>query len=154
MAGVSPLPQPSFWVKREYRPPVKPRKDPLSRDYLTGEEVEAMIAAARKAGGRTADRDALLIMLAYRHGLRASELTALGTWEPTSRRTVWQAGSPCPTGAFCCATPAQCPTGNRTGADKSSSSIGRDQHRPQLEAARLLSVKFRHTPRSSVIRVS
>lgn len=36
-----------------------------------------MIAAARRAGGRTADRDTLLITLAYRHGLRASELTAL-----------------------------------------------------------------------------
>ena len=36
-----------------------------------------MIAVAKKADGRTADRDALLIMLAYRHGLRASELTAL-----------------------------------------------------------------------------
>jgi integrase len=77
MAAISPLTQPSNWAKRERRPPVKPHKDPLSRDYLTGEEVEAMIAAARKAGGRTADRDALLIMLAYRHGLRASELTAL-----------------------------------------------------------------------------
>jgi type 1 fimbriae regulatory protein FimB/type 1 fimbriae regulatory protein FimE len=36
-----------------------------------------MVAAAKKAGGRTADRDALLVLLAYRHGLRASELTAL-----------------------------------------------------------------------------
>ena len=36
-----------------------------------------MVRAARKAGGRTAERDALLIMLAYRHGFRASELTAL-----------------------------------------------------------------------------
>jgi integrase len=77
MAVVLPLAQPSNWAKREHRPPLKPRKDPLSRDYLTKDEVEAMIAAARKAGGRTADRDALLIMLAYRHGLRASELTAL-----------------------------------------------------------------------------
>ncbi len=36
-----------------------------------------MVSAARKTGNRTAERDALLIMLAYRHGLRASELTAL-----------------------------------------------------------------------------
>ncbi|MGO9606871.1 MAG: tyrosine-type recombinase/integrase [Candidatus Binataceae bacterium] len=36
-----------------------------------------MVRAAHKAGGRTAERDALLIMLAYRHGLRASEVTAL-----------------------------------------------------------------------------
>jgi type 1 fimbriae regulatory protein FimB/type 1 fimbriae regulatory protein FimE len=36
-----------------------------------------MIAAARRGGGRLAQRDALLIMMAYRHGLRASELIVL-----------------------------------------------------------------------------
>jgi integrase len=36
-----------------------------------------MIAAAYQAGGRVAERDALLIMMAYRHGLRASELAGL-----------------------------------------------------------------------------
>ena len=36
-----------------------------------------MITAARQAGGRLAERDALLIMMAYRHGLRASELSVL-----------------------------------------------------------------------------
>jgi integrase len=36
-----------------------------------------MITAARRAGGRLADRDALVILMAYRHGLRASELVAL-----------------------------------------------------------------------------
>jgi integrase len=36
-----------------------------------------MIAAARQAGGRVAERDALLIMMAYRHGLRASELAGM-----------------------------------------------------------------------------
>jgi type 1 fimbriae regulatory protein FimB/type 1 fimbriae regulatory protein FimE len=35
-----------------------------------------MIAAARRAGGRLAERDALLITMAYRHGFRASELIA------------------------------------------------------------------------------
>lgn len=72
-----PPAQTSNWAKRDHRPPVKPHKDPLARDYLTKEEVEAMIMAARKGSGRTADRDALLIMLAYRHGLRASELKVL-----------------------------------------------------------------------------
>jgi integrase len=47
------------------------------REHLTPDEVERMIAAARQAGGRVAERDALLIMMAYRHGLRASELAAL-----------------------------------------------------------------------------
>ena len=36
-----------------------------------------MIAAARQTDGRVAARDALLIMMAYRHGLRASELAGL-----------------------------------------------------------------------------
>jgi type 1 fimbriae regulatory protein FimE len=85
MAATPPLTQPSNWAKREHRPPTKPHKDPLSRDYLTKDEVEAMIVAARKAGGRTADRDALLIMLAYRHGLRASELTAV-RWDQVDLR--------------------------------------------------------------------
>jgi integrase len=39
-----------------------------------------MIVAARQAGGRLAERDALSIMMTYRHGLRASELIAL-RWE-------------------------------------------------------------------------
>jgi integrase len=44
-------------------------------------EVERLIVAARQAGGRLAERDALLIlMVAFRHGLRASELAAL-RWE-------------------------------------------------------------------------
>ncbi len=75
MGTTSRLAQTPNWAK--HRPPTKPRKDPLVRDYLTPEEVKAMVAAAKKAGGRTADRDALLVLLAYRHGLRASELTAL-----------------------------------------------------------------------------
>jgi integrase len=36
-----------------------------------------MLTAARRAGGRLAERDSLLIMAAYRHGFRASELIAL-----------------------------------------------------------------------------
>ena len=46
------------------------------REYLTGKEVIAMIEAA-KSTGRHGHRDATLIMLAYRHGLRVSELIAL-----------------------------------------------------------------------------
>jgi type 1 fimbriae regulatory protein FimB/type 1 fimbriae regulatory protein FimE len=45
-----------------------------------------MIAAARQRG-RYGNRDALLIMLAYRHGLRASELIALRWDQTTSRPT-------------------------------------------------------------------
>src|SRR5262249_52925803 len=47
-----------------------------ARRYLTGREVEKLIEAARKHG-RYGHRDATMILLAYRHGLRASELCDL-----------------------------------------------------------------------------
>jgi type 1 fimbriae regulatory protein FimB/type 1 fimbriae regulatory protein FimE len=47
-----------------------------SREYLTPEEVDRLIDHARKLG-RHGHRDAVLITLAYRHGLRVSELIAL-----------------------------------------------------------------------------
>jgi type 1 fimbriae regulatory protein FimB/type 1 fimbriae regulatory protein FimE len=46
------------------------------REYLTEQEVEKLIEAARKRG-RNGQRDAAAILLAYRHGLRASELCQL-----------------------------------------------------------------------------
>jgi integrase len=61
---------------------VPPRRLPnaarRSREYLTPEEVKLLIETARKRiGARNPHRDATLILLAYRHGLRASELCAL-----------------------------------------------------------------------------
>ncbi len=47
-----------------------------SREYLTQAEVNSLMSAARKLG-RHGVRDAAMIMLAYRHGLRVSELVAL-----------------------------------------------------------------------------
>ena len=47
-----------------------------TRRYLTGAEVERLIEAARKTG-RYRHRDATMILMAYRHGLRASELCDL-----------------------------------------------------------------------------
>ncbi len=46
-----------------------------TRKYLTASEVEKLLVAADR--GRYPNRDKLLILLAYRHGLRVSELTAL-----------------------------------------------------------------------------
>jgi type 1 fimbriae regulatory protein FimB/type 1 fimbriae regulatory protein FimE len=78
MAAIIPLHQTSKWAKRDNRQPVRqPNQASRAREYLTPDEVERMIAAARRTGGRLAERDALLIMIAYRHGLRASELIAL-----------------------------------------------------------------------------
>lgn len=46
------------------------------REYLTPDEVEKLSAAARRHG-RYGHRDATLILIAYRHGLRASEVCDL-----------------------------------------------------------------------------
>ncbi len=47
-----------------------------SREYLTPEEVEKILKAAAGAG-RHGPRDRTLLLIAYRHGLRVSELVAL-----------------------------------------------------------------------------
>ena len=47
-----------------------------AREYLTEAEVEQLCQAARKRG-RYGQRDAAMILLCYRHGLRVSELVAL-----------------------------------------------------------------------------
>jgi integrase len=49
--------------------------DRRSREYLTDREVERLIEAAKQ--NRSGHRDATAILVAYRHGLRASELVAL-----------------------------------------------------------------------------
>jgi integrase len=45
------------------------------RRFLTGKEVQAMMQAARH--GQTGERDYCLILLAFRHGMRISELLDL-----------------------------------------------------------------------------
>jgi site-specific recombinase XerD len=55
-----------------------------SREYLTDREVERLIEAAKQ--NRSGHRDATAILVAYRHGLRASELLALlGRHRPRHR---------------------------------------------------------------------
>jgi integrase len=57
-------------------PPTRPPNRELRpREYLTPSEVETLISAARR--GRYGHRDATLILVAYRHGLRAIELCDL-----------------------------------------------------------------------------
>ncbi|MBS0375715.1 MAG: tyrosine-type recombinase/integrase [Proteobacteria bacterium] len=57
-------------------PPRRVRNAELRpREYLTPREVESLIQAAR--GGRHGLRDSTALMLAYRHGLRVSELVVL-----------------------------------------------------------------------------
>jgi type 1 fimbriae regulatory protein FimB/type 1 fimbriae regulatory protein FimE len=54
------------------------------REYLTEREIEKLINAA--GANRWGHRDATAILIAYRHGLRASELVAL-RWDDIDFRT-------------------------------------------------------------------
>jgi integrase len=47
-----------------------------TREYLTTAEIERLMAAARKSS-RYGHRDATMVLIGYRHGLRASELCDL-----------------------------------------------------------------------------
>jgi integrase len=47
-----------------------------TREYLTAAEIETLMAAARKSS-RYGHRDATMILIAFRHGLRAGELCDL-----------------------------------------------------------------------------
>ena len=61
------------------RPPRRrPNAEVRAREYLTDGEVARLIAAAGK--NRYGHRDATLVLIAYRHGLRAAELVTL-RWE-------------------------------------------------------------------------
>ena len=63
--------------KWDVAPPArKKNKDLRPREYLTGSEIELLMKAARNIG-RHGHRDSTLILIAYRHALRVSELVAL-----------------------------------------------------------------------------
>ena len=64
-------------IKPKPIPPGKPKnKDVRSREHLTPHEVEKVMMAAKNTG-RYGHRDATMMLLSYRHGLRISELLAL-----------------------------------------------------------------------------
>ena len=68
MAAVIQLPQTSFWAKRKKQPPVRqPNDASRSHEYLTPDEVEHMITAARRNHDRLAEHDAP----AHHNGLSA-----------------------------------------------------------------------------------
>lgn len=56
-------------------PTRRPNAEYRTREYLTPSEVERLMKAA--ARNRWGHRDATMILVAYRHGLRASELVSL-----------------------------------------------------------------------------
>jgi integrase len=67
---VTPAPE-----KRTVTPTRRPNADLRTREHLTEAEVERLLKATK--GNRWGHRDGTMILVAYRHGLRASELTDL-----------------------------------------------------------------------------
>jgi integrase len=72
-------------VKRTVTPSRPANRDLRTREYLTGDEVERIMGAAR--GNRHGHRDATMVLVAYRHGLRVSELVDL-RWEQVEFKTA------------------------------------------------------------------
>ena len=76
-------------VNRTVRPKRTPKRPPngdlRAREYLTEAEVERLMNAAK--GNRWGHRDATMILVAYRHGLRVSELVDL-YWDQVDFRTA------------------------------------------------------------------
>lgn len=73
----------------KHRPIRKKNEQVRSREYLTPDEMEKLLTAAKKTG-RLAHRNYTAILLAYNHGLRNSELCNL-RWESVdlNRGTIY-----------------------------------------------------------------
>lgn len=86
MAKSKGAPKGSSAEKRTVQTLRRPRNaDVRSREYLTETEIEQLIAAVK--GNRYAHRDATMILVAYRHGLRVSELTDI-RWDQVDFATA------------------------------------------------------------------
>jgi integrase len=72
-------------VNRTVTPKRRPNKDLRTREHLTEVEVERLIKATQD--NRYSHRDASMVLVAYRHGLRVSELVDL-RWEQVDFRTA------------------------------------------------------------------
>jgi integrase len=72
-------------VNRTVRPKRLPNSKLRTREYLTETEIERLMKAATR--NRWGHRDATMVLVAYRHGLRASEVTDL-RWEQVDFRTA------------------------------------------------------------------
>jgi integrase len=71
-------------LNRTVTPKRLPNGDLRTREYLTEAEVERLMTAAKK--NRWGQRDATMLLVAYRHGLRSSELVDL-RWDQVDFRT-------------------------------------------------------------------
>ena len=72
-------------IKRTVTPRRPPNGDIRTREYLTEAEVEKLMNAA--TGNRHGHRDASMVLVAYRHGLRAAELVDL-RWNQVDFRSA------------------------------------------------------------------
>ena len=72
-------------VKRTVTPRRRQNGDLRTREYLTEHEVERLIAAAKR--NRHSHRDATMVFVAYRHGLRAAEVVDL-RWDQVDFKTA------------------------------------------------------------------
>jgi integrase len=72
-------------VKRTVTPRRRRNGDLRTREYLTEHEVERLIGAAKR--NRHGHRDATMVLVAYRHGLRAAEVVDL-RWEQIDFKTA------------------------------------------------------------------
>jgi type 1 fimbriae regulatory protein FimB/type 1 fimbriae regulatory protein FimE len=72
-------------VKRTVTPQRRRNGDLRTREYLTEAEVDRLMKAA--TGNRHGHRDATMILVAYRHGLRAAELADL-RWDQVEFRAA------------------------------------------------------------------
>jgi type 1 fimbriae regulatory protein FimB/type 1 fimbriae regulatory protein FimE len=64
----------------------RPNKELRTREHLTPSEVEELMSVARQRG-RNGHRDATMILMAYRHGMRPSELVDL-RWDQVDLKTA------------------------------------------------------------------
>lgn len=72
-------------VNRTVTPKRPPNSALRSREYLTGAEVGRLMEAAKR--NRYGQRDATVVLVAYRHGLRAAELVDL-RWDQIDFQTA------------------------------------------------------------------
>jgi integrase len=72
-------------LKQTVAPRRRPNGDLRTREYLTEAEVEKLMNAAE--GNRHGHRDATMVLVAYRHRLRAAEVVDL-RWDQVDFRTA------------------------------------------------------------------
>ena len=78
--------------KRTVAPGRRPNAELRPREHLTEREVEKLIEAAKR--NRWGQRDSTMLLIAFRHGLRASEVCGL-QWSDVEFEVSDLASAPC-----------------------------------------------------------